>query len=298
MLSLTFFSTSFAMDAGKIYEKSIKSVVTIVSLDKNNKIKMTGTGFYIKNTQLIATNYHVINGAKRLKFITSTEDEHDIFDICSKNEANDIAILRSTIDKQHLSFSNSMPKVGEEIAAIGSPMGLPGSLSTGIIGAIRKKEGQTLYQITSPISPGSSGGPIINEKGYVIGMSTFYIKGAQNLNFAIPSTQIAKSLSNTDKCFDKVNAKPSEDTINKYADAFLNYYTNNKQSFPDNTNINKTSILCAAKLIGDFATDEEMLALASVFTNKNSKLEFSTYRDTALKTLINYTSRNECLARK
>jgi len=283
------------MDAGAIYEKAINSVVTIVSLDKNSNILMTGTGFYIGNTQLIATNYHVIKGTKRLKILTAADTEHDIFDVCSSNETNDIAILRSTINKPHLLFADAAPRVDDEIAAIGSPMGLPGSLSTGIVGAIRENNGQALYQITSPISPGSSGGPVLNEQGRVIGMSTFYIKGAQNLNFAIPYSQIMSYTSNTDACFERVNQKVSENTIKSYAEAFLNYYLNNKSAFPENTNIDKASTLCAAKFISSFSTEEEMVALKKVFTgSRQADIKFSEYRDTVLKTIINYTSANKC----
>ena len=83
---------------------------------------MTGTGFYISNKRLIVTNHHVIKDTKRLKIITSSGAEHDIFDICSKDEVSDIAILRSRIEVPQLLFANDKPKIGDEIAAIGSPM--------------------------------------------------------------------------------------------------------------------------------------------------------------------------------
>ena len=85
--------------------------------------------------------------------------------------------------------------IGDEIFAVGNPKGLEGTFSKGIISAIRKIEEDTLLQITAPISPGSSGGPILNTEGDVIGISVATFKGGQNLNFAIPTSYLSKLLS-------------------------------------------------------------------------------------------------------
>lgn len=78
-------------------------------------------------------------------------------------------------------------KVGEAIAVIGSPLALKGTVSTGIISAVRElKGGQKLLQITAPISEGSSGSPVFNRKGEVIGVASFHLAEGQNLNFAVP----------------------------------------------------------------------------------------------------------------
>jgi S1-C subfamily serine protease len=77
-------------------------------------------------------------------------------------------------------------QVGERVVAIGSPMGLQNTVSDGLVSAIREKAGQKVFQITAPVSPGSSGGPLFNAKGQVIGITFASVTEGQNLNFAIP----------------------------------------------------------------------------------------------------------------
>ncbi len=92
-----------------------------------------------------------------------------------------------------LSVSSSIPEVGERVAVIGSPLGLERTVSDGIVSAVREIPAfGKIYQITAPISPGSSGSPVVNMKGEVIGVATFQFVEGQNLNFAIPGERIAK----------------------------------------------------------------------------------------------------------
>lgn len=84
--------------------------------------------------------------------------------------------------------------VGESVIAIGNPRGLEGSVSTGIVSGFRISNGVKMIQITAPISPGSSGGPVLNSRGVVIGVATATLKGGQNLNFAVPATYISDVL--------------------------------------------------------------------------------------------------------
>lgn len=110
--------------------------------------------------------------------------------------------------------TNGLPEVGEEIYALGNPQGLEGSISSGIIssGGIRRIEGEELIQITAPISPGSSGGPVVNRQGEVIGVAESSLRNGQNLNFAVPIAYIALLLKNTSAAVPlaSVSAKSSE----------------------------------------------------------------------------------------
>ena len=81
-------------------------------------------------------------------------------------------------------------QVGVPIYAVGNPRGLEGTFSQGIISSVRKVGTDKLLQLTAPISPGSSGGPVLNGKGQVIGVSVATFRGGQNLNFAIPSNYL------------------------------------------------------------------------------------------------------------
>jgi hypothetical protein len=81
-------------------------------------------------------------------------------------------------------------KVGDEVYVVGNPLGLEGTFSSGIISGIRQVDKDKLFQITAPISPGSSGGPVLNKSGMVIGIAVASYQGGQNLNFAIPSSYL------------------------------------------------------------------------------------------------------------
>lgn len=85
--------------------------------------------------------------------------------------------------------------VGDEVYAVGNPLGLEGTFSRGIVSGIRQIGSETLFQITAPISPGSSGGPILDTRGKVIGVAMATFKGGQSLNFAIPVAYLKSLLS-------------------------------------------------------------------------------------------------------
>jgi S1-C subfamily serine protease len=92
-----------------------------------------------------------------------------------------------------LSLDRTSPQEGESIVVIGNPFGLEGSVTNGIVSAVRDIPGfGRIIQITAPISPGSSGSPVVNMQGQVIGVATLQVAGGQSVNFAIPSERIAQ----------------------------------------------------------------------------------------------------------
>ena len=92
-----------------------------------------------------------------------------------------------------LSLDRTSPQEGESVVVIGNPFGLEGSVTNGIVSAVRDIPGfGRIIQITAPISPGSSGSPVVNMQGQVIGVATLQITGGQSVNFAIPSERIAQ----------------------------------------------------------------------------------------------------------
>src|SRR5207245_6657549 len=101
-------------------------------------------------------------------------------------------------------------QVGESVYAGGKPVGLEGTFSPGIGSSIREVGTDKLLQITAPISPGSSGGPVLNEKGEVIGVSVATFRGGQNLNFAIPSNYLKTLLGKAGPAKPLVQAKPTK----------------------------------------------------------------------------------------
>lgn len=172
-----------------IYERARSSVVLLVGYDANNQPLALGSGFFVKS-DIIATNMHVIEGASSVKAKYMSGEVATITTISGIDPDHDVVLLESPIHQSGLPLQLSNPDIGEPIVAIGNPRGLEGTVSTGIVSGIRRDKADTYYQITAPISPGSSGGPIINQDGQVIGISTFYLAQGQNLNFAVPATYV------------------------------------------------------------------------------------------------------------
>ena len=192
------------LTASDIYQNSKNGIAIIFAYDENGIPLSQGTGFFIESNKLV-TNFHVIENSKsiRVKLIDS-EKFLKKSEVKLSSEKYDLAIVETEIINNHLPLDTiSEPKIGSKIFTIGNPRGLTGTISEGIISAKRKND-YDLIQITAPISPGNSGGPLINEKGKVIGISTFTMKNSQNLNFAIP----LKYISNCKKhIYDKVNER-------------------------------------------------------------------------------------------
>jgi tetratricopeptide (TPR) repeat protein len=179
----------------EIIKRIEPSIVSVFTYDKKGNILRLGSGFFISQNGDIITNYHVLQGASSAEVKTSDGKTYPITYIVAEDEQSDIIRLSVNISSQYvypLSLSTTIPEVGERIIIYGSPLGLEKTVSDGIVSAIREVPGYgKLIQITAPISPGSSGSPVLNMKGEVIGIATFQMVEGQNLNFAIPSERIA-----------------------------------------------------------------------------------------------------------
>jgi len=159
-----------------------------------------GSGFVAATGGKIVTNFHVIRGATQASIVTSDHVEHRDVEVIAVDEEHDVAVLRiGATQLRPLALGNSsVAKAGEHVVAIGNPLGLGSTISDGLLSAIRELPHLTVLQISAPISPGSSGGPVFDDHGEVIGVSTFLLSGGQNLNFAIP-INIVKPMLASDK---------------------------------------------------------------------------------------------------
>jgi hypothetical protein len=163
-------------------------VASITTKDRKDNPLGKASGFVISSDGLIVTNFHVVEKAFSAEVILNNIifDEVYLVRVIPKF---DIAILKiNAFGLRELSFGDSdFLNTGEPVVAIGNPLGLDRSVSNGIISGIRNESNIKVIQMTAPVSAGSSGGPIFNERGEVIGITTLAtIFGAQNLNFAIP----------------------------------------------------------------------------------------------------------------
>ena len=184
--------------------KRIKpSVVIIFAYDDKGEFLKLGSGFFISQSGDVITNYHVIQGASSAEIKTANEKTYPITYIVAGDEQNDLICLSVNIPSQYvypLSLSKTSPEVGERIIVYGSPLGLENTVSDGIVSAIRDiPDYGRIIQITAPISPGSSGSPVLNMQGEVIGIASFQMIEGQNLNFAIPSERIANLILSKEK---------------------------------------------------------------------------------------------------
>ena len=182
----------------QIAKKALNSTVLIVMEDTNGQPLSSGSGFFIAQS-MIATNLHVVEGVlKGYVKRVGMDKTHRIESIVAMDSRQDLAIIKvSDVDAPALSLGRSdKVQVGESIYVAGNPIGfLEGTFSNGIISGVREFRVESeRIQITAPISKGSSGGPVLNSKGEVIGVAVSTITAGQNLNFAIPSNYLKELL--------------------------------------------------------------------------------------------------------
>jgi hypothetical protein len=178
------------LSAVEIYKQCTKAMVEIKIKTADGGDSL-GSGFFISENKIV-TNYHVIEGAVSVTVIDYEGKEYPVLYLHDYNKDFDLAILGVEADHKAAILSYLPSKIGDRIYAIGSPYGLTGTFSSGIISKdIRKLELDIIYtQITASLSRGNSGGPLINRFGEVIGVNTFTRSEGQNLNFAVPITYL------------------------------------------------------------------------------------------------------------
>jgi hypothetical protein len=195
----------------ELFKDLAPSVVTIFS--KGAAGQGSGTGFLIDDQGTIATNHHVIDnaGAVRIKFMSGAV--FDSVELLVESAAADLALLKIdpkapedggapvTVPPLRLGDSDQVV-VGERAISIGNPLGLEHTLTDGLVSSRRIYEGRAWIQMSVPVSPGNSGGPLFNMRGDVIGITTQQVMGgafgrAQNLNLAVPINELKKLISTT-----------------------------------------------------------------------------------------------------
>lgn len=181
----------------EIAQKCFPSVVLLVMEDVHGQPLALGSGFFVR-ANLIASNRHVVEGASGgYAKLVGQKQKYELKGILDLDERNDLVLLKiEGCDAPALEVDDSSKvAVGAAIYSIGNPKGLEGTFASGIVSGIRQFDQDSLLQITAPISPGSSGGPILNDQGNVIGVAVATFKSGQNLNFAIPANCLTKLMS-------------------------------------------------------------------------------------------------------
>jgi serine protease Do len=214
-------SLLFGFQATKALPEIVRSVspsvVLIKAVDQQSNLLAQGSGFVVATDAFdraqglvaIATTLHVVEGAFAARVWLTNGEVRDVSLVLDSDRQRDLALilvliptddvlpirsgdsfkftLRPHFRPPPLKLGNSDGlRVGQHVVAIGNPEGLAGSVSDGILSALRQTESMKVLQITAPISPGSSGCPILNDFGEVIGVAQATIEKGQNLNFAVP----------------------------------------------------------------------------------------------------------------
>ena len=173
------------------------AVVAIATYDANGEALMTGSGFFLRPGQVV-TNLHVIRGAVRAE-IKTLDGKGKVFPVAgtlASDEEGDLALLsveNATERARSTELASELPEEGETIFVIGNPLKLEGSVSDGIVSAVREvPNSYRIIQITAPISHGNSGSPVFNQRGQVIGVVTVKVTNGQNINLAIAAARVAQ----------------------------------------------------------------------------------------------------------
>jgi len=190
----------------ELFQSLSPSVVTIFVRGKELG-SGSGTGFVVDEEGTIVTNHHVIKGAEAVRIKFKNGAVYEQVDLLADAAETDLALLR--IDMQKPTSDAGVPEapplvlgdsekvvVGERAVSIGNPLGLEHTLTDGLVSSRRVYEGRDWIQMSVPISPGNSGGPLFNMRGEVIGISTATLSGAfaaaQNLNLAVPVNELKR----------------------------------------------------------------------------------------------------------
>ncbi len=178
----------------ELFAKSSASVVRVNIRNAQNKVVGHGSGFFVRDDSTVVTNFHVIDGANSAEVVLQDNTLLPVLGVQGLDAASDVAILkvarRTKRKVSHLSLELNLPPVGREIYVIGAPQGLDFTLSDGLVSGHREIDGHTWIQVTAPISAGSSGSPVLNEDGLVIGIASMSRAEGQNLNFAAPAAAV------------------------------------------------------------------------------------------------------------
>ena len=180
------------MSVQELYEKVSPSVVVVYNLNESGQARGHGTGFFIDPWGMVVTNYHVVEGASSLKIKTKSGLMMDIRGVAAADAENDVVILSAILPVDSirtLRMAPALPQVGDKIVVIGTPYHpqLAQTITDGIVSAIRQVPGgKRLIQISAPISPGSSGSPVVNTSGDVVGIATRVHRQASHIGIAVP----------------------------------------------------------------------------------------------------------------
>ena len=181
-------------DVADVVKRSSDAVVLIVISNSAGQETALGSGFLVSADGEIVTNYHVIKEAHSAVVKLSNGAFFPVSGVLATDADKDLAIIK--VNGKNLPFLSlgdiEKLHVGDHVVAIGSPLGLEGTVSDGIVSAVRDVAKMKWIQTTAPVSHGNSGGPLLDMNNHVVGVITWGVnlELGQNLNFASPCSEV------------------------------------------------------------------------------------------------------------
>ena len=206
-----------ALTTQEIARRALPCVARLTVRDTNGQTVVSGSGF-VAGQNLIITNAHVIRnaGSVTANFLNGRSEK--VLGVVALDQNHDLALLYVvTSGITPLPFADtSKAQIGDPVMAVGSPEGLDGSISTGVVSSIRLSGSSRLIQTNAAISHGSSGGPLLNDRGQVLGVTSFMFTDGQNLNFAYSSYYVRQLIPTFVTRFQPFGSTEWAYTIGKY----------------------------------------------------------------------------------
>lgn len=262
-------------NAMKNIDELSKSVVRVECFNKAGDLYCTGSGVVVFDSDKVITNYHVISGDCFTVTVTSDDGQSaSVTQILVYDEDKDLALLQletaTSINPLPIGDSENLQR-GEEVIAIGSPLGLLNTASTGIVSGFLEDGEINAIQTSAAISSGSSGGALLNKSGELIGITYAGFEGGENLNLAIPSYEVVA-----------LNEKQNPVTVEAFYESVahcidLEELLANNNSFPDGMMIRTSGYVSSIIPLGN-----PKFRIAYLVPNKTDVYRYSELDDYAL----------------
>lgn len=192
MVLLIVATSASGLDNPELLKRANPSVVSVYGFDSLFEPVSQGSGFFVDSCRVVSC-WHVVEEADILMIECDDDSLYAIDSVVAIDFEGDLVEMWACVlsKPQGLPLAGTVPSQGDEVLVVGSPLGFPGSVSDGIVAAVRDAdELGPILQITAPISSGSSGSPVISRSGEVVGIVGATIEEGQNLNFAVSSGRI------------------------------------------------------------------------------------------------------------
>jgi len=211
-------------DVPALVAKVRPSVVTVTVHRRGDQRPISATGFFLEQGRVL-TNLHVVEGAERCEIRVASGQTFPIKFFLAKDGEGDLALLATEVPADAcppLPLADKAPRQGERVVVVGNPLGLEQSATDGLVSSVREMPDHgTVIQMTAAISPGSSGSPVIDLAGRVVGVARSLVPGGQNVNFATPVERVRALKLGAPQPIERVGDRPGTEEQRRGLIAFV-----------------------------------------------------------------------------